>query len=683
MHTIHSDKRKSGISLIGDLPWGSHFCQFYQTKKDLLDILVPYFKAGLMNNELCVWVTSRSLGADDVKKALKKAVPHFERYAKNGQMEIIPYTRCHVKGKKPGRVLVSMLDRAVSNGFDGLRLACSASPAKEGVKSFTCYGADAISKHNAIAVFAYPRDRFDAIGLMEVVKNHRFALLKNTGKWEVLESSEARTLKDALKKSEERYRGLFENMIEGFAYCRMIFENGEPHDFIYLSVNHAFETLTGLKDVVGKRVTEVIPGIREADPELIEIYGRVSLTGKSERFEMFVAALKMWFSISVYSPEKEHFVAVFDVITERKRYEENLIRSKQEWERTFDSVPDLIALIDNHHRILRVNKAMAQKLGLDAEQCVGLPCYEYVHGLSGPPAFCPHSHTLKDCKQHIEEVHEPRLGGHFLVSTTPMFDEQGQLAGSVHVARDITERKQAEEERERLLEELKRSNKELEQFAYIASHDLQEPLRMVSSYVQLISHRYKDRLDKDADEFIGYAVNGTAHMQTLLNDLLTYSRAGAPGKPFALTDLNSVLSTTAVNLKKLIDDNHAEITHESLPAVYADKVQMVQVFQNLIGNAIKFRSNEPPHVKISIDLENNEWVVRVSDNGIGIDPKYFNRIFHIFKRIHSRDKYDGTGIGLAICRKIVERHGGRIWVDSEPGKGSTFYFTIPAASNSV
>jgi PAS domain S-box-containing protein len=370
-------------------------------------------------------------------------------------------------------------------------------------------------------------------------------------------------------------------------------------------------------------------------------------------------------------------------IAERKQAEEALIRSKQEWERTFDSVPDLIAIIDNRHRILRINKAMAQRLGIEAEQCVGLPCYEYVHGLSGPPAFCPHSHTMKDCKQHMEEILEPRLGGHFLVSTTPLFDEQGRLVSSVHVARDITEIKQAEEERERLLEDLKRSNKELEQFAYIASHDLQEPLRMVSSYVQLISQRYKDRLDRDADEFIDYAVNGTAYMQTLLNDLLTYSRAGTTSEPFALTDLNSVLGRAIVNLKNLIDDSHAEIKHEGLPAVYAHKVQMVQVFQNLIGNAIKFHGSELPRVHISAQQENNEWIIRISDNGIGIDPKYFNRIFHIFKRLHSREKYDGTGIGLAICKKIVEKHGGRIWVESEPGKGSTFCFTIPATSHKI
>ncbi|MBI5099452.1 MAG: PAS domain S-box protein [Nitrospirae bacterium] len=251
------------------------------------------------------------------------------------------------------------------------------------------------------------------------------------------------------------------------------------------------------------------------------------------------------------------------------------------------------------------------------------------------------------------------------------------------IIRDTTERKQAEEERERLIEELERSNKELEQFAYIASHDLQEPLRMVSSYVQLISKRYKDKLDQDADDFIAFIVNGASHMQTLLHDLLTYSRVGTHGEPFGFTDLNSVLDKATINLKKVIDKNHADIKYENLPAVYADEVQMVQVFQNLITNAIKFRSGETPHIRISAERKENEWIIQVRDNGIGIDPKHFDRIFIIFKRLHTKEKYPGTGIGLAICKKIVERHGGRIWVESEPGKGSTFYFTIPAALNSI
>ena len=224
---------------------------------------------------------------------------------------------------------------------------------------------------------------------------------------------------------------------------------------------------------------------------------------------------------------------------------------------------------------------------------------------------------------------------------------------------------------------------ELEQFAYIASHDLQEPLRTISSYVQLISRRYTDRLDGDAAEFMNYVVSGTGHMQTLLNDLLAYSRVGAASGNFKLTNLDAALSRATDNLKIAIEGSNAVIEHKSLPTVYADEVQMVQLFQNLIGNAIKFQCDKPPCIQVSADLVNNEWVFRVSDNGIGIDPRYFGRIFHIFRRLHSRGKYDGTGIGLAVCKKIVERHGGRIWVESEPGKGSTFYFTIPNSSYKI
>ncbi len=250
------------------------------------------------------------------------------------------------------------------------------------------------------------------------------------------------------------------------------------------------------------------------------------------------------------------------------------------------------------------------------------------------------------------------------------------------------EKRQADEELRRSHEELERkveertadlvrSNQELEQFAYIASHDLQEPLRMVSSYVQLISKRYKDKLDNDANEFIGYIVNGAKHMQTLLRDLLEYSRVGSKGKSFELTDMKTALNSAVTNLNKHIEESKAEISCGNLPGVYADQTQIVQLFQNLIDNAIKFCGDKPPRIHISSEWKKTEWVISVSDNCIGIDPKHFDRIFEIFKRLHSGDKYPGTGIGLAVCKKIVERHGGRIWVKSEPGKGSTFYFTIP------
>lgn len=235
----------------------------------------------------------------------------------------------------------------------------------------------------------------------------------------------------------------------------------------------------------------------------------------------------------------------------------------------------------------------------------------------------------------------------------------------------------ARQDLEHSVKELARSNAELQQFAYVASHDLQEPLRMVSSYTQLLAKRYRGRLDADADDFIGFAVDGAARMQKLIQDLLAYSRVGTRNLERQAVSMDSVLEYATDMLQLVIKDTDAAVTHESLPSIKVDERQMTQLFQNLISNAIKFRGQEPPRIHVSATRLDGEWLFSVHDNGIGIEPQYADRIFVIFQRLHNRDDYPGTGIGLAICKKIVERHGGRIWMESEPGKGSTFFFTVP------
>jgi PAS domain S-box-containing protein len=675
----------------------------------------------------------------------------------------------------------------------------------------------------------------------------------------------------------------------------------------------------------------------------------------------------------------EHVITTGVDITEQRRAEQETLRAKEEWETTFDAVPDLIMILDEGHRILRANKAMADTLGIRPGDMTGKTCYELVHGIEAPPKFCAHTRAMLDGREHQKEVYEDRLNGVFSVSCSPLRDRGGRLIGSVHVAhnitdrkrseeklastvselqkanaetnallvsarallehrdfqesaqiifqqcrqlvgatagyiglldrteqvnemlflhsgmlvcnvdsslpmpirgfreevyrtrmtayensfenskwvnllpaghvtlenvmfaplilagkavgllglankpggftdedarlcaafaefaalgllnsrtleslehseerfrsvfqtandaiicvdnsgkvvlwnsgaeqifgysaeeatgnsldlvvpakfsqthaksvervlsqstpncslgvrvvvasrkdstefpaelsvaswetkeggfltgivRDITQRKRAEEALQRTLTELERSNSELQQFAYVASHDLQEPLRMVSSYMQLLERRYKGKLDSDADDFITYAVDGAKRMRRLINDLLQYSRVGTHGKPFEPIDCAVVLDQALGNLKLAVEDTNARVTHDPLPTVMADGTQITQLFQNLIDNALKFRKNESPLVHVSAQPNEDHWLFSVHDNGIEIDPEYSERIFIIFQRLHGREEYPGTGIGLAICKKIVSRHGGRIWVESGSEQGTTFFFTIP------
>ena len=257
------------------------------------------------------------------------------------------------------------------------------------------------------------------------------------------------------------------------------------------------------------------------------------------------------------------------------------------------------------------------------------------------------------------------------------FDEKGELVEIQGYLIDETERRLKDKALAKQAEELARSNAELQQFAYVASHDLQEPLRMVSSYTQLLARRYKGKLGPDADDFIAFAVDGAKRMQHLITDLLAYSRVTTKGAEPRPTESADALSTALANLSMAIDESAAQISHGPLPKVCADPVQLAQLFQNLIGNGIKFHDAAPPQISIEAVDEGEYWHFSVKDNGIGIDPQYAEMIFQVFQRLHTQKEFAGTGIGLAICKKIVERHGGRIWVESRAGAGSAFHFTIP------
>jgi PAS domain S-box-containing protein len=257
------------------------------------------------------------------------------------------------------------------------------------------------------------------------------------------------------------------------------------------------------------------------------------------------------------------------------------------------------------------------------------------------------------------------------------FDDKGKLRRLVGVTIDITERKKAEDGLKQFAEELKRSNSDLEQFAYVASHDLREPLRAINGFMELLYKGYKDKLDEKAIEYIRYATDGAIRMDDLLNGLLRYSRVQTHGKAFAQTPARGVLRAALKNLQRIIDETGACITSDELPAVKADGIQITELLQNLIANAIKFRSDKKPEIHVGCQKKDGCWQFFVRDNGIGIDPQFNDRIFLMFQRLHTRDKYPGYGVGLSVCKRIIERHGGKIWVESQPGNGATFYFTIP------
>jgi len=368
-------------------------------------------------------------------------------------------------------------------------------------------------------------------------------------------------------------------------------------------------------------------------------------------------------------------------ITERKEVEEALRSTRSYLENLLDYARAPIIVWDASGKIARFNHAFEHLTGYAAKDVIGRR-YEILFPANTKEISLGRIRkTLEGEFWESVEIQILRNDGSIrtaLWNSANVYAEDGKtLVATIAQGQDITERKQGEERLSRLVSKLSTANRDLSQFAYVASHDLQEPLRMISSYLQLLSRRYSGHLDKDADEFIGYAVDGANRLQRMINDLLVLSRIGTRGGAFAKTDVDLVLNLAMTNLKIVIEESSAKITYGNLPTVDADEVQLTMLFQNLIANAIKFRSDNSPAIDVSAERGVGEWVFSVRDNGIGIDPQYQNRLFVIFERLHSAAKYSGTGIGLALCRRIVERRGGRIWVESALGKGSTFRFTIP------
>ncbi|MGA2516719.1 MAG: PAS domain S-box protein [Thermodesulfobacteriota bacterium] len=499
------------------------------------------------------------------------------------------------------------------------------------------------------------------------------------------EISERRRVEGALRESEERYRTILEDTQEGYFELDLAGNLTFFNDEVCRRLGYPREELIGMN----YRQYFADP---EAAKQAAQAYNKLYRTGEPirglDREVIRKNGTRLIHEVSVSLIRDSEgkpigFRGTSRDITQRKRMEEALRESEEKYRTILENIEDGYYESDLKGNLTFFNDSVCRIWQYSKEELLGLNNRQYMDQENARKAFQAYHNVYQSGEPgrvcDYEIIRKDGTRRCIEASISLRKDSSGKPIGFRGIVRDVTERRQAEEVLRVKTEELARSNRDLEQFAYVASHDLQEPLRMVTSYVQLLARRYNGKLDSEADEFINFAMDGSIRMRKLINDLLTYSRVKTKGKALEPTDCESVLSQSLDNLKVAIEENGALVTHDSLPTVMADNPQLVELFQNLIGNAIKFRGSEPPRIHVSAGRNGKGWIFSVRDNGIGIAPEYSKRIFIIFQRLHSREKYAGTGIGLAICQKIVERHGGRIWVESEAGKGATFYFTLPAS----
>jgi PAS domain S-box-containing protein len=557
---MQGELRDSGIDVIGSVPWGTHFCQFYQTKQDLIEILVPYFKAGLENNEFCMWVTSEPLMVSEAQEAMRKAVKDFDEYLRQGQIEVIPYNEWYLLGGKfnDDRVLagwVSKLEQALARGYSGLRLTGNTFWLERNHwRAFTEYEAkvnDVIGKYNMLAICTYCLDRCDGAAVIDVVRNHQFALVKQGGRWDIIESDIYKQTKQALQESEERYRDLYEEAPNAY------FSVGA--DGYIKRANRRARELLGYSgdELVGQPVSNLY-----ADTP----------NGKARAQEVF-----------------QRFLAGEEILDEE----------------------------------LEMRRADGSRVWVS-------------------------------------------------LSVRPIYDAEGQVIASRSMVADITERKK--------LDQLK------DDFIGLVSHELRSPMTVITGAINTVLTEAERLSPEETRQLLRDAALEAELLSNLLGNLLELSRVQAS---------RLVLHAEATNVSKIIQDAVDKIKRQSpvhqfvvdtlrkIPPLYADPLRLERILYNLLENAVKY-SPQGGEIRVSVRRKKEHLVFGVSDQGIGISPADQAKLFAPFQRLEEfrPDGVRGAGLGLLVCRRLVEAHGGRIWVESELGQGSTFFFTMPLSQGS-
>ncbi len=569
---MHKNLRKTGIDVMGDVPWSTHSCQFYRSGEDLLETIVPFMKAGLEHNELCVWITSAPVGKDRAEAALKSAMPDFPRCVREGRVEMVPHTRWYLRDGvfDPARTLKSWADKydaALKSGFEGLRAASTTSwLKKKDWKAFLDYEKDrnlSLDRQRILAICAYPLKGLAAAEVIEVVSNHQFSLIRHEGAWALVESAEKKKAEKRILESEARYRGLYESIRDGIMRTNI---EGRIVD-----CNRAY------LDMLGYRMDEI-------------------------RNMTFLDL----------TPVKWHGI---------------------------------------NRQIIR-DQLMARGYSDEYEK-------EYIRKDGSVIPVSNRTWLIKD--------------------------RSGRPTGMWSIVRDITAHKRAAEEITKLhlelngqIKKLEEANSELEAFNFSLAHDLSTPLRVIDGFSKMLEKYYFNDLGGEGKEFIKTIRDSSRKMGTLINDLLKLSRLGRSEIRKSEIDMSGLAAALSSEISSMAQ-REIEFRISTLPPALGEATLIRQALFNLISNAVKFSGpKDLPVVEVGCkEGDEGENVYFVRDNGVGFDMRHADKLFGVFKRLHTESEFEGTGAGLAIVKRVIQRHGGRVWADARVGEGATFYFTLP------